>query len=103
MRLEELSQHRPAACDREASVGDVAVRLDARGPQGVLPTDRLLAGRQRIRVAGDEADATMPELDQVLRGDPPGGALVDADGGHLERLGRAVDEHEPRASLDQLR
>ena len=52
----------------------------ARPPESVVDAaERLLACRQRVRVAGDEADPLVAQLDQVLRRDPAGGALVHAD------------------------
>ena len=65
--------------------------------------ERLLARRQGVLVAGDEADALVPELDQVLRRDAAGRALVDADRRDVEVLRAAVHEHEPRAPLEELR
>ena len=63
----------------------------------------LLARRQGVGVAGDEADALVAELDEVLGGDAPGRALVDADRRDVEILGAAVHEDEPRAALEELR
>ena len=65
--------------------------------------ERLLARRERVLVARDEADALVPELDEMLGGDASCGALVHADRGHVELLGSPVHEHEPRAALEQLR
>ena len=52
---------------------------------------------------GDEADALVPELDQVLGRDLAGGALVDADRRHVERVHGAVHEDDARALGDELR
>ncbi len=72
-------------------------------PESVAAPERLLAGRQRVLVTGHEADALVPQLDQVLGRDPAGRALVHADRGDVEVLGAAVHEHEPRSTLEELR
>ena len=99
--LEELAKRVSAAADRELGVRDEAVG-QLRRPKRVEVAERLLAGRQRIGVPRDEADALVAERDQVLRRDPTCGTLVDADGRHVEVLGAAVHEDEPRAALEEL-
>ena len=63
---------------------------------------QLLARRLGERHPGDEADPPVAELEQVLGREAPGGALVDADRGHGQRLGAAVDEDEPGTPVEQL-
>ncbi len=80
-------------------MGDQAVRLDPRGKERLRAALRLVAGGQGRAITGHEADAAVPELEQVLRRELPGGTLVDPDGRHLERLARAVHEDEPGTLL----
>ena len=99
---EKLPERLASAADGERGVCDEPVRELSR-PESVTVPERLLACRERVLVARHEADALVPELDEMLGCDPPGGALVHADGGHVELLGATVHEHEPRAALEQLR
>ena len=77
---------------------------------GSIPASRSASARPAIfsRVAwanpspGGEADAAVPELEQVLGREAPRGSLVDADRGDGKRLGAAVHEDEPRTPVEQL-
>ena len=100
---EQLAQRLAPAADRERRVRDEAV-LEA-APPAARRGARSVFSRvgERVLVAGDEADALVPELDQVLGRDAAGRALVDADRRHVEVLGATVHEDEPRAALEELR
>ena len=100
--LHDRAQGLLPARDGEVGVLDVQARVDPRLAQRVGPAGHLLAGRLGEPFAGGEADAAVPELEQVLGREAPGGALVDADRGDGERLGAAVHEDEPRAPVEQL-
>ena len=62
---------------------------------------RLVAGRQRVRRPGREADAPVAEREQMLGRELAGRTLVDPDRRDLERVGGAVHEHEPRSLVSQ--
>ena len=56
---------RPPSTENER-VRDETVGLDARGDERLRPALRLVAGRQRVPIAGRKADAPVPEREQVL-------------------------------------
>src|SRR5581483_4429511 len=81
---------------------DEPVAVDAGARERSRPPGRLQLRRQVVLGPGDEADALVPELEQVLRRDLAGGALVDADRGDVEGMDRAVDEDDPGALVREL-
>ena len=103
-RLHRGARAAPAAAlDREVRVRDEPVGVEPARAQRAAPAGGLLLRRQVVLGPGDEADALVPELEQVLRRELAGGALVDADRRDVERVRRAVDEDDPRALVDELR
>src|SRR5919204_6491947 len=82
-------------------MADEAVRIDARSTKRGGATGCLLLCREVVLRSGDVADPSMTELEQMLRRELAGVALVDADGRHGERIQSAVDEHDARTFLDE--
>ena len=101
-----LSMIARSACRPPATVKSACSTCSA----GSIPASRSASARPAIfsRVGwANPCPAAKPiapvaELEQVLRREPAGGALVDADRGDRERLGAAVHEDEPGTPLEQL-
>ena len=100
--LDDPVERAPPAFDGERVVGDVRAGVETVGSERLLAPPRLVPGRERERLARDEADPAVAELQQMLGGDAARRALVDPDRRHRQRLGGPVHEDEPGALIEEL-
>src|SRR5947209_4506146 len=98
----QLFERSASALGTELGVGDELVAVDAGAPERGRPSGGLQLGRQVMLWPGDETDALVTELEEVLRRDLAGGPLVDADGGDVEGVDGAVNKDDPRAFVREL-
>ena len=100
---EQIGERPAAALDPEVGVRNEAVRLETGARHRRRAAGRLQLRRQIVLRPGHEADPLVPEVDQVLRRNLAGCALVDSDRWDVERVHRAVHEDDARTFGDEVR